>query len=101
MGETTGDQPAGGIRASDAEREATVERLAGPPRTAADAGGVRPANRAGYRSKTPATRRLVADLPAEPAVAGAVAAPASAPATWHVSPVGGLRVSGRGGWPVT
>ena len=37
---------------------------------------------------------LVADLPAEPAVAGALAAPASAPATWHVSPVGGLRVSG-------
>jgi len=36
----------------------------------------------------------VADLPAEPAIAGAVAAPASAPATWHVSPVGGLRVSG-------
>ena len=38
--------------------------------------------------------RLVVDLPAEPAVAGAVAAPASAPASWHVSPVGGLRVSG-------
>ena len=38
--------------------------------------------------------RLAADLPAEPAVAGALAAPASAPATWHVSPVGGLRVSG-------
>ena len=27
MGETTGGQPAGGIRASDAERDATVERL--------------------------------------------------------------------------
>ena len=27
MGGTTGDEPAAGIRASDAERDATVERL--------------------------------------------------------------------------
>jgi len=38
---------------------------------------------------------LVADLPAGPAVAGTVAGRApAAPASWHVSPVGGLSVSG-------
>jgi len=38
---------------------------------------------------------LVADLPAGPAVAGTVAGRApAAQASWHVSPVGGLSVSG-------
>ena len=96
MGETTGDQPAGGIRASDAERDATVERLsraAGDGRLTLEEFSQRMEQATGAKTRAE-LGRLVADLPAEPAVAGAVAAPASAPATWHVSPVGGLRVSG-------
>ena len=39
--------------------------------------------------------RLVADLPADAAAAGsAVTSGASGPPSWHVSPVGGLRVHG-------
>ena len=89
-------QPAGGIRASDAERDATVERLsraAGDGRLTLDEFSQRMEQATAARTRAE-LGRLVADLPAEPAVAGAVAAPASAPATWHVSPVGGLRVSG-------
>jgi len=96
MGETTGDQPAGGIRASDAERDATVERLsraAGDGRLTLDEFSQRMEQATAAKTRAELDR-LVADLPAEPAVAGALAAPASAPATWHVSPVGGLRVSG-------
>jgi hypothetical protein len=97
MGETTGDgQPAGGIRASDAERDATVERLsraAGDGRVTLEEFSQRMEQATAAKTRAELDR-LVADLPAEPAVAGAVAAPASAPATWHVSPVGGLRVSG-------
>ena len=96
MGETTDGQPAGGIRASDAERDATVERLsraAGDGRLTLDEFSQRMEQATAARTRAE-LGRLVADLPAEPAVAGAVAAPASAPATWHVSPVGGLRVSG-------
>ena len=95
MGGPTGDdQPAGGIRASDAERDATVERLsraAGDGRLTLEefSGRMEQATAAKTRAELD---RLVADLPAEPAVAGAVAVPG--PATWHVSPVGGLRVSG-------
>jgi hypothetical protein len=95
MGETTGDdQSAGGIRASDAERDATVERLsraAGDGRLTLEEFSQR-MERATEAKTRADLDRLVADLPVEPA--GAVAAPASAPATWHVSPVGGLRVSG-------
>ena len=94
MGGTTDDQPAGGIRASNAERDATVERLsraAGDGRLTLEEFSQR-MERA-IEAKTRADLdRLAADLPVEPA--GAVAVPASAPATWHVSPVGGLRVSG-------
>jgi len=96
VGETTDDQPAGGIRASDAERDATVERLsraAGDGRLTLEEFSQRMEQATAAKTRAELDR-LVADLPAEPAVAGAVAAPASAPATWHVSPVGGLRVSG-------
>ena len=96
MGETTDGQPAGGIRASDAERDATVERLsraAGDGRLTLEEFSQRMEQATAAKTRAE-LGRLVADLPAEPAVAGAVAAPASAPATWHVSPVGGLRVSG-------
>jgi len=101
MGETTGDQPAGGIRASDAERDATVERLsraAGDGRLTLEEFSQRMEQATAARTRAE-LGRLVADLPAEPAAAGAVAVPATAPATWHVSPVGGLRVSGP--WRMT
>ena len=95
MGETTGDdRSAGGIRASDAERDATVERLsraAGDGRLTLEEFSQR-MERATEAKTRADLDRLAADLPVEPA--GAVAVPASAPATWHVSPVGGLRVSG-------
>jgi len=94
MGETTDDQPAGGIRASDAERDATVERLsraAGDGRVTLEEFSQRMEQATAAKTRADLDR-LVADLPAEPAAAGAPAAPA--PATWHVSPVGGLRVSG-------
>ena len=96
MSETTDGQPAGGIRASDAERDATVERLsraAGDGRLTLEEFSRRMEQATAAKTRAELDR-LVTDLPAEPAVAGALAAPASAPATWHVSPVGGLRVSG-------
>ncbi len=98
MGGTTGDdEPAAGIRASDAERDATVERL----RTAAGDGRLTLEEFSQRMELATAARtraeldRLVTDLPADVAVAGsAVAGSAPTPATWHVSPVGGLRVYG-------
>ena len=96
MSETTDGQPAGGIRASDAERDATVERLsraAGDGRLTLEEFSQRMEQATAAKTRAE-LGRLVTDLPAEPAAAGAVAAPATVPATWHVSPVGGLRVSG-------
>jgi hypothetical protein len=101
MGGTTGDdQPAGGIRASDAERDATVERLsraAGDGRLTLEEFSQRMEQATEAKTRAELDR-LVTDLPAEPAApapaAGAMAERSSAPATWHVSPVGGLRVSG-------
>jgi hypothetical protein len=99
MGGTTGDdQPAEGIRASDAERDATVERLsraAGDGRLTLEEFSQRMEQATEAKTRAELDQ-LVTDLPAEPAtpVAGAVAERSSAPATWHVSPVGGLRVSG-------
>jgi Domain of unknown function (DUF1707) len=97
MGGTTGDdRPAEGIRASDAERDATVERLsraAGDGRLTLDEFSQRMGQATEARTRAELDR-LVTDLPAEPAGPGAVAESSPAPATWHVSPVGGLRVSG-------
>jgi Domain of unknown function (DUF1707)/Cell wall-active antibiotics response 4TMS YvqF len=93
MGGTTGDDQEG-IRASDAERDATVERLsraAGDGRLTLEEFSQR-MDRATEAKTRGELDRLVTDLPAETAGAGAVAG--QAPATWHVSPVGGLRVSG-------
>jgi DUF1707 SHOCT-like domain len=94
-GSTGGSEPPGGIRASDAERDATVERL-----SAATGDGrltLEEFSQRMDRATTARTRaeldQLVADLPAEAAAAAASRAPA-APASWHVSPIGGLRVSG-------
>jgi len=96
-GGTGGSEPPGDIRASDAERDATVERL-----SAATGDGrltLEEFSQRMGRATTARTRAeldgLVADLPAGPAVAGTVAGRApAAPASWHVSPVGGLSVSG-------
>ncbi len=98
MGGTAGDgEPAEGIRASDAERDATVERLSaatGEGRLTLEEFSQRMG-----RATTARTRaeldRLVTDLPANIGVAGSTAAGrAQAPSSWHVSPIGGLRVYG-------
>jgi len=97
MGGPTGeDQPAGGIRASDAERDATVERLsraAGDGRLTLEEFSQRMGQATEAKTRAELDR-LVTDLPAEPAGPAAAAESSPAPATWHVSPVGGLRVSG-------
>ena len=89
----------GGIRASDAERDATVERLrdaAGEGRLTLEEFSDRM-----EQASTAKTRaeldQLLTDLPAtgSPAPAGnAVAASGPGAPTWHVSPIGGLNVSG-------
>jgi hypothetical protein len=104
MGGTTGDgdppagdgDPPAGIRASDAERDATVERLsaaAGEGRLTLEEFSQRMDLATAARTRAELDR-LVTDLPAEVATAGAGGGGAVAPATWHVSPVGGLRVAG-------
>jgi len=98
MGGTTGDgEPAGGIRASDAERDATVERLSaatGDGRLTLEEFSQRMEQATSARTRAELDR-LVADLPADAATAGTeVAGPAPAGPSWHVSPVGGLRVYG-------
>jgi len=89
--------PLDGIRASDAERDATVERLSratGDGRLTLEEFSQRMG-----RASTARTRaeldHLVADLPVDAAGPGtAVPGPAQPAPSWHVSPVGGLRVSG-------
>jgi len=99
MGGTSGDNdPAPGVRASDAERDVTVERLsaaAGDGRLTLDEFSQR--MEVATAAKTRAELdRLVTDLPVDAAPAGTPVAAerGSAPATWHVSPVGGFRVHG-------
>jgi DUF1707 SHOCT-like domain/Cell wall-active antibiotics response LiaF, C-terminal len=98
MGGATGDgEPTEGIRASDAEREATVERLSsatGEGRLTLEEFSQRM-----ERATTARTRaeldRLVTDLPADAGAARtAVVGGTPAEPSWHVSPVGGLRVYG-------
>jgi hypothetical protein len=98
MGGTASDgKPAEGVRASDAERDATVERLS----TASGEGRLtlEEFSQRMERATTARTRaeldHLVADLPADVGVAGtAVAGRARAGPSWHISPIGGLRVYG-------
>jgi hypothetical protein len=97
-GPASGDgEPAGGIRASDAERDATVERLSaatGDGRLTLEEFSQRMEQATSARTRAELDR-LVADLPADAATAGTeVAGPAPAGPSWHVSPVGGLRVYG-------
>ena len=92
-----GSERPGDIRASDAERDAAVERL-----SAATGDGRLTLEEFSQRMDRATTARtrteldgLVADLPAEPAAAATVAGrPPAAPSSWHVSPIGGLSVSG-------
>jgi Domain of unknown function (DUF1707)/Cell wall-active antibiotics response 4TMS YvqF len=101
MGGTTGgDEPAGAIRASDAERDATVERLSaatGEGRLTLEEFSQRMEQATAARTRAELDR-LVTDLPAatEATVATGTAVAGQAPAgpSWHVSPVGGLRVYG-------
>lgn len=90
-----GEEPAAGIRVSDSERDAAVERL-----SAATGDGRLTLEEFSQRMELATTARtradldgLVADLPADAATAGSAA---SGPPSWHVSPVGGLKI--RGPW---
>jgi hypothetical protein len=98
MDATTGDgEPASGIRASDAERDATLERL-----SAATGDGrltLEEFSQRMDRATTAKTRaeldRLVTDLPTDVGAAiSAVAERGPGRPSWHISPIGGLRVSG-------
>src|SRR6266446_2824877 len=98
MGETTGDQePAAGIRVSDAERDAAVERLSaatGDGRLTLEEFSQRMELATAARTQADLDR-LAADLPADAATGGsAVTSGASGPPSWHVSPVGGLKIHG-------
>jgi hypothetical protein len=98
MSETTGgEDAAASIRVSDAERDAVVERL-----SAATGDGRLTLEEFSQRMELATAARtradlepLTADLPADAAPAGrAVTSGASGPASWHVSPIGGFKVSG-------
>lgn len=94
MGETTGGEETAGIRVSDAERDAVVERL-----SAATGDGRLTLEEFSQRMELATTARtradlepLTADLPAD--AAPAVTSGASGSPSWHISPIGGLRVDG-------
>ena len=98
MDATTGNgEPAAGIRASDAERDATLERL-----SAASGDGrltLEEFSQRMDRATTAKTRaeldRLVADLPTDVGAASSTVAKRSAGRpSWHISPIGGLSISG-------
>jgi uncharacterized protein DUF1707/cell wall-active antibiotic response 4TMS protein YvqF len=98
MDGTTGNgEPVGGIRASDAERDATIERLSaatGDGRLTLEEFSQRMERATSARTRAELAR-LVSDLPEDVATAGTdVAGRTSAGSSWHVSPVGGLRVYG-------
>jgi hypothetical protein len=98
MGETAGgEEPAAGIRVSDAERDAAVERLsaaAGDGRLTLEEFSQRMELATAARTRADLDR-LAADLPADAATPGsAVTSGASGPPSWHVSPVGGLKIGG-------
>jgi Domain of unknown function (DUF1707) len=92
-----GGEPAAGIRVSDAGRDAAVERLSaatGDGRLTLEEFSQRMERATAARTRADLDR-LVADLPADAAAAGsAVTSGTSAPPSWHISPVGGLRING-------
>jgi DUF1707 SHOCT-like domain len=98
VGETTGNgQPAEGVRASDAERDATVERLSqatGEGRLTLEEFSQRMEDATTARTRAELDR-LLSDLPAGSGPAGnAVALGSQAGPSWHVTPIGGLNVFG-------
>lgn len=98
MNATTGDgEPAAGIRASDAERDATLDRLraaAGDGRLTLEEFSQRMDSATTARTRAELDS-LVADLPADAGAAGsAVAERGPERPSWHISPIGGLSVSG-------
>jgi len=100
MGGTPGgEEPAPGVRASDAERDATIERLSaasGDGRLTLDEFSQR-MDQASSAVTRAELDRLVADLPADEGGApGAVAARPAGRTSWHVWPIGGLQI--RGPW---
>jgi hypothetical protein len=100
MGETPGGaEPDPGVRASDAERDATIERLSaatGDGRLTLEEFSQRMEQASSARTRAELDR-LVTDLPADQGgTPSAVAGQAAGSATWHVSPIGGLTV--RGPW---
>src|ERR1700760_1619240 len=102
-GEAVRPKPGDGIRASDQERDATVERLRdGTGEGRVTLGEFRDRMERASTAKTRAELDvLLTDLPAAggPVPAGnAVATGAPATPTWHVSPIGGL--NGSGPWRV-
>lgn len=105
MSETTGGGESG-IRASDAERDATVQRLSaatGDGRLTLEEFSQRMEQATAARTRAELDS-LVTDLPADtPATAVTKASTvtgvsAPAPASWHVSPIGGLTI--RGPWRI-
>src|SRR6201995_2575271 len=90
---------AGAIRASDAERDATVERLrdaAGEGRLTLEEFSDRMEQASTARTRSELDQ-LLTDLPAAGVAAPAakaVTTGAPTTATWHVAPIGGLNVSG-------
>jgi len=98
MDATTGDgEPAADIRASDAERDAALQRLSaatGDGRLTLEEFSQR-MDRAAIAKTRAELDRLVADLPTDAGAAtSAVAERGPGRPSWHISPIGGLRVSG-------
>jgi hypothetical protein len=97
MGETTGgEEAAAGIRVSDAERDAAIERL-----SAATGDGRLTLEEFSQRMELATTAQtradlepLTADLPAAAPAGRAVATGSSSSPSWHVSPIGGFKVDG-------
>jgi hypothetical protein len=98
MDATTGDgEPAADVRASDAERDAALGRLsaaAGDGRLTLEEFSQRMDHVATAKTRAE-LGRLVADLPADAgAASSAVAERGPGRPSWHISPIGGLSVSG-------
>ncbi|HXP57381.1 MAG TPA: DUF1707 domain-containing protein [Streptosporangiaceae bacterium] len=99
MRQTPDGGGAGAIRASDAERDATVERLrdaAGEGRLTLEEFSDRMEQASTARTRSELDQ-LLTDLPAAGVAAPAakaVTTGAPTTATWHVAPIGGLNVSG-------
>jgi DUF1707 SHOCT-like domain len=95
-GDSPGDGAAAdGIRASDAERDAAVERLSqatGDGRLTLEEFSQRMGQASTARTRAELDR-LVSDLPVQAAPAPAAVAAPGAP-SYHIRPVGGLRVYG-------